>query len=326
MADGREDRRQLWIGRIRKALLCLAAFLVVLALLGRIYEVIAQHRAAALCPMIGTRVDVGGYQLILNCTGQGFPTVILESGALDSSRQWAKVQPEVSHVTRVCSYDRAGFGGSDPSPMPRSARQMATELHTALVKAGIQPPYVVVGHSFGGLVTQIFVSLYPDEIAGVVFEDSVHPEEVTKFPDNFPRSPVLAKFLRLTEPLGLPRFFGWCDRTAACPDCGKYTNAVLAEYDEYPESHEQAAAAATNLGNKPLAVLAHDPAIGLNGQRDDAFESAWTLWQQDLARRSTNSSLTVATGIGHEIQSDQPQLVINTILRVVQAARSEPAR
>lgn len=104
----------------------------------------------------------------------------------------------------------------------------------------------------------------------------------------------------------------------------KYTSTVLAEYDEYPESHTQATAATTKLGNKPLAILAHDPAVGLSGQRDDAFESAWTAWQQDLARQSTNSSLTIATGIGHEIQSDQPQLVINTILRVVQATHSQP--
>jgi pimeloyl-ACP methyl ester carboxylesterase len=323
MPDG-QDRRQLWLRRVRKVLLTSLVFLAVLALIGRIYEVIAHHRASVSCAMSGMRVDVGGFQLFLNCSGQGSPTVVLESGALDSSRQWAKVQPEVSHVTRVCSYDRAGFGWSDPSPMPRSARQMATELHTGLVKAGIAPPYVMVGHSFGGLVTQIFASLYPDEVAGVVFDDSVHPEEIAQFPDNFPRSPVLARLLRLTAPLGLPRFFGWCDRTAACPDCGKYTNAVLAEYDEYPESHEQAAAAATNLGNKPLAVLAHDPAVGLSGQRDDAFEKAWTVWQQELARRSTNSQVTIATGIGHEIQTDQPQLVINTILRVVQAARSQP--
>jgi pimeloyl-ACP methyl ester carboxylesterase len=272
--------------------------------------------------MTGVRVDVGGYQLFLNCTGVGSPAVILDSGATDSSRQWDKVQPQIAHTTRVCSYDRAGFGWSDPSSMPRSARQMATELHTGLVKAGVKPPYVLVGHSFGGLVTQIFARLYIDEVAGVVLDDSVHPDEIAKFPDHFPTSPTLARILRLTAPVGLPRFFGWCNSTAACPDCVKYTSTVLAEYDEYPQSHSQAAESTTTLGNKPLAVLAHDPAIGLSGQRDDTFESAWTAWQQDLARRSTNSSLTIATGIGHEIQSNQPELVINTILRVVLATRS----
>jgi pimeloyl-ACP methyl ester carboxylesterase len=310
-----------WPRRIRNVLLVAIAFTVALALIGRVHEVIAGHRTLIACPMTGVRVDAGGYQLFLNCTGQGSPAVILESGATDSSRQWAKIQPEIAPTTRACSYDRAGFGWSDPSPMPRSARQMATELHTGLVKAGIPPPYVLVGHSFGGLITQIFTGLYPDEIAGVVLDDSVHPEEVAKFPDHFPRSPVLAKLLRLTTPLGLPRFFGWCDATAACPDCVKYTSTVLAEYDEYPESHTQAASS-TKLGNRPLAVLAHDPAVGLSGQPDDAFESAWTAWQQDLARQSTNSSLKIAAGIGHEIQNDQPQLVINTILRMVQATRS----
>jgi pimeloyl-ACP methyl ester carboxylesterase len=319
------SEQHVWLRRFRKIVLGAVVLGVVLAMLGRIYEVIAEHRSAVSCPMTGIRVDVGGFQLFLNCTGQGSPTVILESGATDSSRQWQKVQPEVAHTTRVCSYDRAGFGWSDPSPMPRSAREMATELHTGLVKAGMKPPYVLVGHSFGGLVSQIFASLYPDEVAGVVLDDSVHPDEVAKFPEHFPRSQALARILRLTAPLGLPRFFGWCNTTAACPDCVKYTNTVLAEYDEYPESHAQAAAVSPNLGNKPLAVVAHDPAVGLSGQRDDAFENAWTTWQQDLARRSTNSSLIIATGIGHEIQTDQPQLVINTILRVVEAARLQPA-
>jgi pimeloyl-ACP methyl ester carboxylesterase len=319
------SEQHVWLRRFRKVLLGGVVLGVVLAMLGRIYEVIAEHRSAVSCPMTGIRVDVGGFQLFLNCTGQGSPTVILESGATDASRQWQKVQPEVAHTTRVCSYDRAGFGWSDPSPMPRSAREMATELHTGLVKAGMKPPYVLVGHSFGGLVSQIFASLYPDEVAGVVLDDSVHPDEVAKIPDHFPRSQALARILRLTAPLGLPRFFGWCNSTAACPDCVKYTNTVLAEYDEYPESHAQAAAVSPNLGNKPLVVVAHDPAVGLSGQRDDAFENAWTTWQQDLARRSTNSSLIIAAGIGHEIQTDQPQLVINTTLRVVQAARSQPA-
>ncbi len=324
MSDGRGEPGRVWLRRIRKILLSLIVFVIVLGLIGRIYEVSAQHRALASCPMTGVRVDVGGFQLFLNCTGRGSPAVILESGATDSSRQWTKVQPEVAHTTRVCSYDRAGFGWSDPSTMPRSARQMATELHTGLMKAGVDPPYILVGHSFGGLITQIFASLYPEEVAGVVLDDSVHPDEIAKFPDHFPTSPALARLLRLTAPLGLPRFFGWCDATAACPDCVKYTSAVLAEYDEYPESHSQAATASMELGDKPLAILAHDPAIGLGGRRDDAFESAWTVWQQDLARKSTDSSLTIATGIGHEIQSDQPKLVINTILRVVQATRSHP--
>jgi pimeloyl-ACP methyl ester carboxylesterase len=324
MPDRRGEPDRTWLHRIRKILLGSIVFVIVFALIGRIYEVVAQHRALASCPMTGVRVDVGGFRLFLNCTGAGSPSVILESGATDSSRQWKKVQPEVAHTTRVCSYDRLGFGWSDPSSMPRSARQMATELHTGLVDAGVRPPYVLVGHSFGGLVTQIFARLYPEEIAGIVLVDSVHPDEIAKFPDRFPASPTLARLLRLTAPLGLPRFFGWCNATAACPDCVKYTSAVLAEYDEYPESHTQAATATTELGDKPLAVLAHDSEIGLGRQRDDAFESAWTAWQQDLARRSNNSSLTIATGIGHEIQSDQPQLVINTILRVVQATRSHP--
>ncbi len=313
-----------WRRRIQRLLIAIVLLVVVLAAIGRTYEVIAERRAIARCPMIGRLVDVGGYRLYLDCTGQGSPAVILESGALDSSRQWQKVQPAIAHITRVCSYDRAGFGWSDPGPAPLTAHQMAIELHTLLTKAGVNPPYVVVGHSFGGLVTQIFSSLYPDDVAGVVLDDSVHPDETVKFPDHFPHPELVPGLLRLTVPLGLPRFLGWCNQSAACPDCEKYTASVLAEYASYSESHLQATGAG-NLGNKPLAVLAHDPTVGLGGDRDDAFEKAWSDWQNDLAQLSTNSSLVTASGIGHEIQTEQPQLVISAILKIVADVRQHPS-
>lgn len=156
--------------RANKILVAAALFLVLLAVIGRIYEVISEHRAAANCPVQGKLVDVGGYRLHLSCLGVGSPTVILESGALDSSRQWDRVQAEVAKTTRVCSYDRAGFGWSDPGPEPRTSRQMAVELHTPLTKSGVNSPYVLVGHSFGGLNVRLFAELYPTEVGGMVLE------------------------------------------------------------------------------------------------------------------------------------------------------------
>ena len=101
-------------------------------------------------PPPGKLVDIGGYQLHINCTGKGSPTVILEAGLGGDSRSWHEVQPEIAEFAQVCSYDRAGLGWSDPGPKPRTSQQIVKELHRLLAKADIQSPYVLVGHSFGG--------------------------------------------------------------------------------------------------------------------------------------------------------------------------------
>ena len=111
--------------------------------------------------MPGQLVDVGGYKMHIDCTGQGSPTVILESGLGDTYISWHKVQPQIAQFARVCSYDRAGLGYSDSSPRPRTSRIFAEELHTLLHNAGISgPPYILVGHSMGGFDVRLYASLY----------------------------------------------------------------------------------------------------------------------------------------------------------------------
>ncbi|HEX8097709.1 MAG TPA: alpha/beta hydrolase, partial [Pyrinomonadaceae bacterium] len=113
--------------------------------------------------------DAGGHRLHMLVEGRGAPTVILESGLGDGLESWAKVQPEVARFARVVAYDRAGLGRSEPGPKPRTARQVATELHTALKNAGLKPPFVLVGHSGSGFTIRVFANLYPNEVAGLVF-------------------------------------------------------------------------------------------------------------------------------------------------------------
>ncbi|MEN6335825.1 MAG: alpha/beta hydrolase, partial [Phycisphaerales bacterium] len=124
---------------------------VVLALLvaagGVGYQTLASSRDWRKFPPPGQRVDVGGYRLHVQTAGEGGPTVVLDAGWSDCSLNWRLVQPEVAKVTRVCSYDRAGVGWSDPGPAPRSSLQIAKELHSLLKNAGIPGPYVLVGHS-----------------------------------------------------------------------------------------------------------------------------------------------------------------------------------
>ena len=200
----------LWLGASLAALLGLA-------LVGYIYEPIAEAADAKAYPPPGQLVDVGGHRLHINCTGTGSPTVVIEAGLGDWSTGWGFVQPEVAKATRVCTYDRAGWGWSDAGPLPRDAAQFAKELHTLLQNANIPGPYVMVGHSLGGLGVRVFVHDYASEIAGVVLIDSMSPKQFTQSPiaaqsqtdaqlQPFSIPAMLARFgivRLLTRPLGL---------------------------------------------------------------------------------------------------------------------------
>src|SRR4051794_9991798 len=129
-------------------------------------------------PPPGKLVDVGGWRLHLDYAGSGGPAVVFSSGSGDFSFDWALVQPEVARFARACAYDRAGDAWSDPGPIPRTMRQDAYELHTLLERAGIAPPYVLVGHSYGGLLVRVYAERYPDEVAGMVLVDPTHEDTV----------------------------------------------------------------------------------------------------------------------------------------------------
>jgi len=151
------------------------ASLLGLLLVGYIYEPFAEAADAKAYPPPGQLVDVGGYRLHIYCTGSGGPTVVVEAGLGDWSTSWGFVQSEVEKTTRVCTYDRAGMGWSDPGPLPRDAAQFAKELHTLLQNADVPGPYVMVGHSLGGLGVRVFVHEYASEVAGVVLIESMNP-------------------------------------------------------------------------------------------------------------------------------------------------------
>jgi len=120
----------------------------------------------------GQLVDVGGFRLNLYCMGTGSPTVVFDSGWEDWAPAWSTVQPKIAKWTRACSYDRAGAGFSEPGPTPRTSLRIAAELHTALHRSGIDPPYILVGNAFGGDNQRVFADLYMDEVAGLVMDDA----------------------------------------------------------------------------------------------------------------------------------------------------------
>src|SRR5215218_8479075 len=170
--------------RIWRPLLGLVVVLLALAVLEAIYQAIATMRAERAYPPPGEIVDVGGYSLHINCVGQGSPTVLLDAGLGEFSAQWVRVQREVSGTTRVCAYDRAGMGWSEMGPEPRDAKQITGEQHTLLSKAGLEGPYVLVGHSLGGLSMLTYANRYPDEVAGVALVDSsTEPDQFSHRPE-----------------------------------------------------------------------------------------------------------------------------------------------
>src|SRR5919199_1158755 len=152
--------------RIGRRLIGLLGVVVVLGFAGAVYESMAEAADVRAYPPPGQLVDVGGYRLHINCTGEGSPTVVVESGWGDMSAIWGWVQPEVAKTTRVCTYDRAGMGWSEASPEPRVAREYAKELHTLLANAQEPGPYVLVGHSMGGFTVLVYAQDYPARSRG----------------------------------------------------------------------------------------------------------------------------------------------------------------
>jgi hypothetical protein len=169
-----QPRRSRWVRWTGRILLGLVALIVLLAASGAIYEAIMAAGDARRYPPPGQLVDVGGHRLHPHCVGQGSPAVVLDAGLGGFSLDWDAVLPEIATSTRVCAYDRAGLGWSEPGPSPRSPQQFASELYDLLTNAGVTGPYVLVAHSISGKTARLFASQHPTEVAGMVLIDARH--------------------------------------------------------------------------------------------------------------------------------------------------------
>ena len=313
----------------------LLLFVLILMATGFLYENISEARDRRFNPMEGQLLEVRGRKMHIDCTGDGTPAVILDSGLGDSYLSWRKVQPQIARFTRVCSYDRAGLGFSDPSGRPRTSKVIAEELHALLQAARISPPYVIVGHSMGGYDVRIFTSLYPNEVAGMVLVDASHPDQENRFPAEWKSLERSwhreAEFIAFTMPFGIPRLLGFCgnDANARAADCNwQSARERLAEMKAFPESGAETAQTGS-LSNLPLAVLSHDPDKPSSGLPTELVKSTDQLWekmQEELARLSTRGTQTIVKNSSHYIQLDSPEVVIDTIRNIVEQARQTKSK
>lgn len=293
---------------------------------GAIFQTVASSRTLHHPP--GSLIDVGGYRMHLYCTGQGSPAVILDAGHGDSWLTWQKVQPRIAEFTKVCSYDRAGMGWSDPSPKPRTSKAVAAELHTLLHRASISPPYVLVGHSLGGMNVRAYSDAYRQDVAGIVLEDSAHPDQMARLPQAIKqlenRYAVFFRVMQDSMPFGIPRIMGFCDPGATAECSSVSMREIAAELAALDESSAEVRAAGP-LGNMPLVVLSRDPSSATPGLSPDVGKSANEVWrqlQEELAHLSTNSTHLIAIGSGHYIHRDKPDLFVGAVRELVLKIRS----
>jgi pimeloyl-ACP methyl ester carboxylesterase len=313
----------------------LILLIILLAAAGFLFENISETREQRFNPPPGRLVDVGGYKMHIDCTGQGSPVVVLDAGLGDSYVSWRKVQPEIAKLTTVCSYDRAGLGFSDASPHPRTSKIIAEELHTLLHNAGVAFPVILVGHSMGGYDVRLFASLYRNEVAGMVLVDASHSEQQKRFP------PALndldaswlreEEFLEFATPFGIPRLLGFCgpDPVLRAAECNFHSaREGVAELKAFPESAAQTAATGS-LGDLPLLVLSHDPGTAQPDLPEDLVKptnDAWQQMQTELAQLSTRGTQVIAKNSGHYVQLDRPDVVIDGVRNVVGQVRSGSAQ
>jgi pimeloyl-ACP methyl ester carboxylesterase len=299
--------------------------LIGLPLMGIIYEVLSSAKDRQKYPPPGKLLDVGGHRLHINCMGpeNDGPAVIFEAGSGGSSTGWGLVQSEVAKFAQTCAYDRAGCGWSEPGPKPRTVHKIAEELHTLLENAEIVAPYILVGHAFGGINAQVFASMYPDDVAGIVLVEASHPSRFEGQAPDMKRELSRIRRVAVMQYIGLTRLLA---------------NKLFHEAKRLPEEQRPLYVAHSlhnsknvvselrpvldngvdipeTLGDMPLAVVSKGLVEMFDGEITPRSKN-WADLQSDLASRSSDSvHITAETG-GHYVHIDEPQVVIGAIKQI----------
>ena len=317
--------------RTRVWLLNPVLVILMLFALGGGYEAISRATAPTVA-MRGQLVDVGPYRLHMECTGSGGPTVILEPGGGGSAASMGHITPAVARDSRVCVYDRAGRGWSDPAATPPDGLQIATDLHTLLARAHVPGPYVLAGHSFGGLYVRTYAAKYPDEVAGLVLVDSTASHNTPVSRPEAGSYNVLkhaSSLIASTARLGVGHLIANADFSDLPPtyrDDARKTAATGKEMagflDEFVVANRSEAEAGSlrSLGAKPLIVL--------TAELDNS--KGWMADQNKSVKLSTNSLHRVVSGATHPSFVENPEhaaAIARAVHDVVESVRTgEPLK
>ena len=329
-----------WIKRIAGGLLGL---FILLLLAGVTYEQIMRARAAKQFPPPGSLVDVGGYRMQIDCRGTGSPTVVFEAG-LDAmgSLSWSAVQAAIAVQTRACAYSRAGIVWSDPRPAPFTADLESQELHRLLEHAGEHAPFVLVGHSLGGPYIMNFTRLYPQDVAGLVFVDASHPDQIKRMteaagkPLNIGDNELkIAKALRWS---GITRLLAARQGAPGVPSEAKAAEDAYISHSIPAVLDEEQAIGATldsagklrELGERPIVVLtAAKPypdsvlkALDLTAAQGQQIQRVWVQMHDEQAAWSRHSRSETLPDSSHYVQFDRPDVVIKAVRDVVDQVRA----
>ncbi len=278
----------------------------------------------------GRLLQVGDSRLHLYCTGSGVPTVLFEAGLGGFSLEWWRVQHALAGSVRACVYDRAGYGWSDQRPRPRTSSRLAGELGELLKKATLEPPYVLVGHSFGGYVVRCFAGRYPQRVAGLVLVESSHPQQAARIPE-----------VRVRQQVPLSRRRSWV--VGFFQDRGtlrKYPREVRYAAEVILRSQITARAQSrelldirTSAAESGWARLPHVPLLVVTRGRRSwpdtplgrAQEQSWLEMQRELVELVPGGEQRIAAHSGHQVHLDQPEVVVEAVRRVIERYHREPA-
>jgi pimeloyl-ACP methyl ester carboxylesterase len=329
-----------WImrGAVKSAAIC-----VLLLLFFSLWNFAAAYWLHKRNPVPGNVYPVEGRTVHIDCSGAGSPVVILEAAASAPWSEWRMVQPGLSQLTQVCSYDRAGHGWSEPSKGPRDAETIVRELHSLLAKAGVKAPFVLVGHSAGGLYVREYAREFPGEVAGAALIESSSPRQIDELPGfraMYEEDKRQAKWDvwkdRLRVWSGWERllgncsvedkdFPGWAGQYDAMACRPHYVDSDECELDYFEQSSKEAERL-TTFGNKPLLVITRDADFrkGMS-PRAMAASPIWEAEQESSKALSPLSWRVVARNSGHMVPHDRPDLVVSEVSSLIAYLRGGPA-
>jgi pimeloyl-ACP methyl ester carboxylesterase len=263
------------------------------------------------------QVHIGTHTLHIYCVGEGNPTVVIDTGITETYESWIPLIDSLRADTRICAYDRAGYGKSEPGPLPRDSQRVSQELYLLLKNAGVAGPYVLVGHSLGGLNMQVFADQYPHQTAGAILLDP--PPLDWLMGKGFPELREL--FAEQTRQLSLA---AEAARSATDPEAKKqagFLEMVASESSELMGQSAVQASAIQSFGDLPLTVIASTEPNPNFGSSAEAYQQFWIDQSENLATKSTRGKFILAEGSSHHIHLDKPQLVLDAIREMVTQVR-----